>query len=170
MAVRTLAQVGAIVGCLQLAAASPLSFGNFGFGFGSIRNHLGSEHGGGSKEKTSPASTSSKTSKTSSTTSAAHSTASVVINGDCENTASTRQCWGGGYYIGTDAETSWPTTGVTRSYVLEITNTTLAPDGTERPVFAINGQYPGPTIEAGKYTRHQKLSVELTGVQTGVIW
>lgn len=33
-------------------------------------------------------------------------------------------------------------------YTLEITNTTMAPDGYSRMVFAINGQYPGPTIEA----------------------
>ena len=70
-------------------------------------------------------------------------------DGNCANTATSRQCWGGGYYIGTDSETSWPDTGVTKSYTLEITNVTMAPDGTERRVFAINGQYPGPTIEAG---------------------
>lgn len=32
--------------------------------------------------------------------------------------------------------------------MLDITNTTMAFDGVARPVMVINGQYPGPTIEA----------------------
>ncbi|KAK5124865.1 hypothetical protein LTR85_001055 [Meristemomyces frigidus] len=41
-----------------------------------------------------------------------------------------------------------PITCVTREYDFEITNTTLSPDGFERLVLAINGQMPGPLIEA----------------------
>lgn len=33
-------------------------------------------------------------------------------------------------------------------YSLEITNTTMAPDGFERMVYAVNGQIPGPVITA----------------------
>ena len=38
----------------------------------------------------------------------------------------------------------WPDTGKTVKYHLTITNSTGAPDGFERPMFLINGQYPGP--------------------------
>lgn len=155
MAARTLVQLGAIALCFQLAAASPLSIDiGFSFGSGSIRNHLGAQHESSKSSKSNADKDSESASQTTSsgssgTATAVASSASAGIDAYCANTATTRQCWGGGYYIGTDAETSWPTTGVTRSYTLEITNTTLAPDGTERPVFAINGQCPGPTIEAG---------------------
>lgn len=66
----------------------------------------------------------------------------------CPNTPTTRNCWGDGFDINTDFDNHWPTTGRTVSYTFEITNTTLAPDGFNRSVFAINGQYPGPTIYA----------------------
>jgi FtsP/CotA-like multicopper oxidase with cupredoxin domain len=42
----------------------------------------------------------------------------------------------------------WPDTGKTVVYKLEVTNTTMAFDGVARNVMVINGQYPGPTIEA----------------------
>ncbi|KAH6682996.1 laccase [Halenospora varia] len=82
------------------------------------------------------------------TSSAVPSSTSLVADSACSNTPFTRQCWGGGFSIATDYDTSWPVTGKTVSYNLEITNTTMAPDGFERIVFAINGQYPGPTIHA----------------------
>lgn len=41
-----------------------------------------------------------------------------------------------------------------KKYTLDVVNITLAPDGTERMVFAVNGQFPGPTIEAGQYPDH----------------
>jgi len=37
------------------------------------------------------------------------------------NTATNRQCWTSGFDINTDYETSTPTTGVTRSYTLTLT-------------------------------------------------
>ncbi|KAI7053370.1 hypothetical protein KC352_g45193, partial [Hortaea werneckii] len=43
---------------------------------------------------------------------------------------------------------SIPNTGVTRQYDWTVTNTTLAPDGVELPLLVVNGQFPGPTIEA----------------------
>ncbi|QIX00022.1 hypothetical protein AMS68_005539 [Peltaster fructicola] len=77
--------------------------------------------------------------------------ASAVVTSQptyCPNTPTTRNCWADGFDINTDFDNHWPTTGRTVSYTFEITNTTLAPDGVSRPVFAINGQYPGPTIYA----------------------
>lgn len=41
-----------------------------------------------------------------------------------------------------------PTTGVTRFYDFEITRSTIKPDGVVKNVILINGQFPGPTIEA----------------------
>ncbi len=41
-------------------------------------------------------------------------------------------------------------------YNLEITNTTGAPDGVERLMMLVNGQFPGPTIEAGKLASQLK--------------
>ncbi|KAF2491426.1 hypothetical protein BU16DRAFT_515789 [Lophium mytilinum] len=41
-----------------------------------------------------------------------------------------------------------PMTGMTRSYSWTVTNTTLAPDGVEIPMLVVNGQFPGPLIEA----------------------
>lgn len=36
-------------------------------------------------------------------------------NPSCTNGPTSRGCWGGGFDINTDSETSWPTTGKTRS-------------------------------------------------------
>ena len=41
-----------------------------------------------------------------------------------------------------------PNTGVTRHYDWTVTNTTLAPDGVPLPLLVVNGQFPGPGIEA----------------------
>lgn len=149
MGIIPLAKLTAVAACLQLASAAPFDFfgQSFGFGRGSFSGSGRAPNHGQSSGRNNGQSSSATTSSTAASSIA--TSTSTVIDGNCANTASTRQCWGGGYYIGTDAETSWPTTGVTRSYTLEITNITLSPDGTERTVFAINGQYPGPTIEAG---------------------
>ena len=66
----------------------------------------------------------------------------------CTNTRFTRACWNNDFSIETDFDYSWPNTGKTVSYTLEISNITLAPDGHTREVLAVNGQYPGPTIRA----------------------
>lgn len=39
-------------------------------------------------------------------------------------------------------------TGVTRYYSWTITNTTMAPDGVEKPMLIVNDAFPGPLIEA----------------------
>lgn len=71
-----------------------------------------------------------------------------VTDSYCLNSPLTRQCWGGGYSINTNIETTWPRTGRTVRYNLEVQNLTLAPDGNSRIVYGINGQFPGPTIRA----------------------
>jgi len=67
---------------------------------------------------------------------------------NCVNTATNRSCWTRGYDINSNPETTWPNTGRIVRYNLEVQNLTLAPDGVSRPVYAINGQFPGPTIKA----------------------
>nr|POE87367.1 glucoamylase [Quercus suber] len=97
--------------------------------------------------------TSSKLSTTSSTKTTSLSSASLTsgttsATSTCTDSPNSRRCWNSGLSIDTDFDKNWPNTGVTRSYHLTLTNITLAPDGTPRQVFAINGQYPGPTIYA----------------------
>ncbi|CZT19399.1 related to laccase precursor [Ramularia collo-cygni] len=76
------------------------------------------------------------------------STATSVPTAVCTNGPTSRGCWDSRFSIDTDFDEDWPSTGRVVSYDLTITNTTLAPDGFSRPVFAVNGQYPGPTIYA----------------------
>lgn len=60
----------------------------------------------------------------------------------CSNTANTRACWSNGFSIATDFDAKFPETGRDVIYNLEITNmTTLSPDGFNRLVLAVNGQY-----------------------------
>ncbi|KAJ1536426.1 laccase, multicopper oxidase, benzenediol:oxygen oxidorectuctase, partial [Cladochytrium tenue] len=65
----------------------------------------------------------------------------------CENAAGARQCWGN-YNTSTDYYNDGPRTGVTRTYSLTLTRATVAPDGFAREAMLVNGQLPGPTIEA----------------------
>jgi hypothetical protein len=37
---------------------------------------------------------------------------------------------------------------MTRYYEWEVSNRTMAPDGVELPLLVVNGQFPGPLIEA----------------------
>jgi hypothetical protein len=66
----------------------------------------------------------------------------------CINGPNSRGCWGGGFDINTDYDASWPNTGRVVRYFLEVKNATLSPDGTLKQMIVVNGQYPGPTIEA----------------------
>ncbi|PVH69665.1 multicopper oxidase [Cadophora sp. DSE1049] len=63
------------------------------------------------------------------------------------NVQTNRSAWGP-YDIKTDYAYVVPQTRVTREYNFIITNTNIAPDGFERPGMVINGQYPGPLVEA----------------------
>ncbi|KAK8071153.1 hypothetical protein PG997_011356 [Apiospora hydei] len=99
--------------------------------------------------------------------------AAAAVRGSepCENTATSRRCWGE-YSIDTDWLEEAPRTGNTREYWLTAEETVLAPDGYLRPVMAFNGSIPGPTIEADWETitsihwhgMHQKGSVAHDGV------
>jgi hypothetical protein len=48
----------------------------------------------------------------------------------------------------TDPCTDVPNTGVVRQYHFVIARGHLAPDGVKKPGILINGQFPGPLIEA----------------------
>lgn len=68
-------------------------------------------------------------------------TVSAAPTSTCTNGPNSRSCWSGGLSLDTDFDTKWPNTGRTVHYDWTITNTTMAPDGHSRQVFAINGQY-----------------------------
>ena len=89
----------------------------------------------------------------------------------CTNGPTSRECWDNNFSIDTDFDSNWPTTGRTVRYDWTITNTTMAPDGFERQVFAINGQYPGPAIEAN-WGDMIEITVknELTNNGTAIHW
>lgn len=63
----------------------------------------------------------------------------------CENTASSRSCWGE-YDIDTNYYTTLPDTGVTREYWLSVESGNCAPDGVDTTCMTFNGTVPGPTI------------------------
>lgn len=56
--------------------------------------------------------------------------------------------WGQGTTRNTNPYTKSPDTGVVRRYIFDVARQRLAPDGFERDMIVVNGQYPGPTIEA----------------------
>ncbi|TVY92286.1 Laccase [Lachnellula willkommii] len=68
-------------------------------------------------------------------------------NASCQNTATSRSCWGE-YSVDTDYYSVTPDTGVTREYWLSVENTTVSPDGYSRFALTFNGTVPGPTIIA----------------------
>ncbi|OQD73184.1 hypothetical protein PENDEC_c016G05827 [Penicillium decumbens] len=63
------------------------------------------------------------------------------------NTPNNRAAWCN-YSIDTDYENVVPYTGETREYWFDIDEVTIAPDGFPRPVMAVNGTIPGPTVIA----------------------
>ncbi|KAK9413924.1 putative Multicopper oxidase [Seiridium unicorne] len=67
---------------------------------------------------------------------------------DCSfDSAESPNCWGA-YSLDTNYYDDGPSTGVTREYFFEIQEGTAAFDGFSRDVMTVNGQFPGPTIEA----------------------
>lgn len=56
--------------------------------------------------------------------------------------------WGGRTAQGSNPTTSTPRTGITRQYTFNIARAVMAPDGVQREVLVVNGQFPGPAIEA----------------------
>ncbi|KAK5733302.1 laccase, multicopper oxidase, benzenediol:oxygen oxidorectuctase [Elasticomyces elasticus] len=75
-------------------------------------------------------------------------TSTRVADAQCTHGPRNRACWRDGYSIATDFDAKSPPAGKTVEHFLEITNTTLAPDGFRRLVMAVNGQTPGPTLYA----------------------
>ncbi|KAF2654402.1 multicopper oxidase [Lophiostoma macrostomum CBS 122681] len=76
-------------------------------------------------------------------------TTSSAPDGACTNGPNTRNCWRDGFSISTDFDAKSPPAGKTITYDLEITNTTLNPDGHGKKIaMLINNQYPGPVLRA----------------------
>lgn len=69
---------------------------------------------------------------------------------------------------GNNPYTSAPSTGVIRYYDFTITRGTIAPDGYEKQVILVNGQFPGPAIEANwGDTFMIKVHNQITGPEEG---
>ena len=54
--------------------------------------------------------------------------------------------WGSKDASNSDPYTEGPNTGVVRSYDFTITRGILSPDGFEKSIFLVNGQFPGVTF------------------------
>ncbi|KAK4194378.1 multicopper oxidase-domain-containing protein [Triangularia verruculosa] len=65
----------------------------------------------------------------------------------CENTPTSRECWGD-FNLDTNYYTTWPETGETKEYWLSVQAGNCAPDGYRRTCMTFNGTIPGPTIIA----------------------
>lgn len=67
-----------------------------------------------------------------------------------QHNATNRRCWRNNWSVDTDYDLDGPPAFNTRTYNFRITNVTnwLGPDGVRKPAMLINGQFPGPTIEA----------------------
>lgn len=65
----------------------------------------------------------------------------------CENTPTSRRCWGN-YSVDTDYYDTIPDTGVVREYWLNVEDSTISPDGFLTNSITFNGTVPGPTITA----------------------
>jgi len=65
----------------------------------------------------------------------------------CENTPSSRRCWGD-YDIDTDYYNVFPDTGKVVEVWLSAEEALCSPDGYERICMTFNGTMPGPLIEA----------------------
>ncbi|TKA31369.1 hypothetical protein B0A50_02214 [Salinomyces thailandicus] len=99
-------------------------------------------------QKTGVASASSTFQSTVSDAVTATSTHSSTPTSTCTNAPDSRHCWSGGYNVDTDFDNQFPTTGRTVTYDWTVSNISMSPDGYERQVLAVNGQFPGPVLEA----------------------
>ncbi|KAI1851207.1 hypothetical protein JX265_006165 [Neoarthrinium moseri] len=77
--------------------------------------------------------------------------------------------WGGMNVTNTDPYSSRPDTGVTRTYDWTITRQTGSPDGVPNELLLINGQFPGPLVEANwgdwlEITVHNNIDNEGTAI------
>jgi len=65
----------------------------------------------------------------------------------------------------------WPDTGKVVKYHLDITDEVMSPDGFEKPVMVVNGQFPGPTLVADwGDTLEITVTSHLTTNGTGLHW
>ncbi|RPA99061.1 laccase 2 [Choiromyces venosus 120613-1] len=87
------------------------------------------------------------------------------------NITDSRDCWSSEFNIKTNYYEKTPETGRTVEYHWRITNQTMALDGYERVVLAVNGQYPGPKLEAnwGDWIMVH-VTNELKSNGTGIHW
>ncbi|KKF96573.1 Laccase [Ceratocystis platani] len=89
------------------------------------------------------------------------------------NTAEDRACWSDGFSIDTNYMESFPDTGVTRQYVIVVSEAeNISPDGIVKPLsMLINGSSPGPTLYAD-WGDHLEVTVinELTTNGTSTHW
>lgn len=77
--------------------------------------------------------------------------------------------WGNLTAGGTNVYQTTPDTGVTRTYDFTIARGTLAPEGIPKPMMLINGQFPGPMIEANWGDMIQvTVTNEITGPEEGI--
>ncbi|KAH7041161.1 multicopper oxidase-domain-containing protein [Microdochium trichocladiopsis] len=100
----------------------------------------------------------------------AHCHTRQATEGPCENSPTSRQCWGQ-HSINTDWYEVVPETGATREYWLNAELIKLAPDGYEVAVLALNGSMPGPLIEADwgdEVVVHVTNNIETNG--TAIHW
>jgi hypothetical protein len=77
--------------------------------------------------------------------SSASTSASSKYNGTATSTPSNSAC------------PTMPSTGVTRTYDMHVAYQTIAPDGVTRNGLTVNGQFPGPLIEANWYVLPYRL-------------
>ena len=85
------------------------------------------------------------------------------------NSPQHRGNWSPGFTINTDQTQKWPNTFRTVRADWRVQNMTLAPDGTPQQMLVINGQYPGPLVEANwgdwiEITVHNDLQHNGTGI------
>ncbi|KAK3315164.1 multicopper oxidase-domain-containing protein [Apodospora peruviana] len=93
--------------------------------------------------------------------------------GSCTNGPRTRNCWKPGFDIHTDYTALKAPNGKLVEYDLTISQAIISPDGYEKLGMVVNGQYPGPLIEADwgdtlRVTFHNNFTENLNG--TGIHW
>ncbi|PYH85727.1 putative extracellular dihydrogeodin oxidase/laccase [Aspergillus uvarum CBS 121591] len=93
---------------------------------------------------------------------------------DCRNSPTSRNCWKDGFDILTDyTDTTQVPPGKLVEYNLTLSQQVIAPDGYEKLGMVVNGQFPGPAIEAdwGDTLRvrvHNNFTLDHNG--TGIHW
>ncbi|KAK3333014.1 multicopper oxidase [Cercophora scortea] len=80
---------------------------------------------------------------------AAPSSAPLDTRADCNfDNGANHACWQGTYNLNTNYYTDTPPSGGISEHWFNLSSLNMAPDGVSRPVLAINGSIPGPTIVA----------------------